>query len=218
MVADCYGNGADDKVGRGDGYGGEQEARYPDRGLFERPTEGEPERDPPKEPGRPVRPPKPGKWSEAIKAWIAEHEREDEDDYEIDANGKKHRRPRRPRPYLDATSSFGPQISALAVGEPGTVSMTVSNDGNCPAWTCYVEVYEGPGGYTHPLSEYEMRGQQIVTLHPGEKRVISLPWVRQGRTGRVVGLVYDPLLDARGFAVVEQYNRHITSIHFTNLD
>jgi hypothetical protein len=123
-----------------------------------------------------------------------------------------------PRPYIDATSNFGPQITALRVGEAGTVSFTIWNDGNYPAWTCYVEVYEGPGGYTSPLSAYSLRGRRIVTLHPGERKEVSLPWVREQRTGRIVGIVFDPLLDPVDFTVVEQMNRHITSVHYSDLD
>jgi hypothetical protein len=122
-----------------------------------------------------------------------------------------------PRPYLDATSNFGPQITALPVGTAGTVSFTVWNDGLYPAWTCYVELYEGPGGYTSPLSAYARRGRRIITLHPGERREVTLPWVRQQQTGRIVGLVFDPLLDPHGLTVVEQFNRHVTSVHYTNL-
>ena len=82
-----------------------------------------------------------------------------------------------------------------AMNVPGTIAFTVWNDGNFPAWSCYVEVYEGPGGYSSPLSAYELRGRAIVTLHPGERREVSLPWVRRQTTGRVVGIVHDPLLD-----------------------
>jgi hypothetical protein len=187
--------------------------RYPDPKLFEKRPEPEPVAE-----GEPVDPPKRGKWSEAIDDWLAEREKEREEGVEEDECGRPQRRPRRPRPYLDATSNFGPQITALTVGQPGTVSFTVWNDGNFPAWTCYVDVYEGPGGYTSPLSSYELRGRRIITLHPGERREVSLSWVRQQGSGRIVGVVYDPLLDARDFAVVEQFNRHITSVHYTNLE
>lgn len=206
--------------GGGEGsYRPELAARYPDARLFRRTGEDEREGRAPKGGGTSFRPPRPGKWSEAIDEWVAEHEKDVERDrYEIDECGRRRKRPRRPRPYLDATSNFGPQIIALATGEAGTVRFTVWNDGNYPAWTCYVELYEGPGGYGHPLGDYELRGQRLVTLHPGERREVSVPWIRERQTGRVVGLVYDPLLDPRGFDVVEQSNRHITSVHFTNLD
>lgn len=169
-------------------------------------------------PEQPPRPPKPGKWSKAIDEWIARREKEREHERERDECGRDRRKVEMPRPYLDCTSNFGPQILAQNLNEPGTISFTVWNDGNYPAWSCYVEVYEGPGGYTSPLSDYELRGRAIITLHPGERREVSLPWVRRRTTGRVVGIVHDPLLDPKDFAVVEQVNRHITSIHYFNLE
>ena len=187
--------------------------RFPNPDQFERPPQDDPIAD-----GDPVKPPKPGKWSRGISEWWKKREKEREHEREKDECGRDRRRVIMPKPYLDATSNFGPQISALGVGEAGTISFTVWNDGNYPAWTCYVEVYEGPGGYTSPLSDYKMRGREIITLHPGERREVQLSWVRQQQTGRVVGIVYDPLLDPRDFAVVEQFNRHITSVHYVNLE
>ncbi len=187
--------------------------RYPDPARWQRP----PAR-PPEPPKQPPHPPKPGKWSRAIDEWIAQREKEREQERERDECGRDRRKVQMPRPYLDCTSNFGPQIVALHRNEPGTISFTVWNEGNFPAWSCYVEVYEGPGGYTSPLSDYELRGRAIITLHPGERREVILPWIRTRATGRVVGIVYDPLLDPKDFAVVEQYNRHITSIHYLNLE
>jgi hypothetical protein len=187
--------------------------QYPDRRQFERPPEPDPVAG-----GEPVPPPKPGKWHQAIRKFLAQREKEREKERERDECGRDRRKVRMPRPYLDSTSNFIPHILALRVNEPGTVSFTVWNDGNYPAWTCYVEVYEGPWGYTSPLSAYSLRGRRIITLHPGERREVSLPWVRMQRTGRIVGIVFDPLLDPRDFAVVEQSNRHITSVHYDDLE
>lgn len=212
MTGDEHHRSAGDKAkGRGKAHP-EKRGRYPDPELFEPRPEPEPVSG-----GEPVRPPKPGGWSDAIEKWLTEREEEREEGVEEDECGRPQRRPRKPRPYLDATSNFGPQITALAVGQPGLVTFTIWNDGNVPAWTCYVELYEGPSGYTSPLSAYELRGRRIITLHPGERRSVAVPWVRQQATGRIVGLVFDPLLDARDFAVVEQSNRHITSVHYTGL-
>jgi hypothetical protein len=52
---------------------------------------------------------------------------------------------------------------------------------------------------------------------PGERREVSLPWVRREHTARIVGIVFDPLLDPKDFTLVEQVNRHITSVHYSNL-
>lgn len=168
--------------------------------------------------GEPRTVPLKGEWYTRLRRFLTRRLIQREREHEKDECGRDRRKVVMPRPYLDATSNFAPQISALRVGETGTITFTVWNDGNYPAWTCYVEVYEGPGGYTHPLSEYELRGRVIITLHPGEKREVTLPWVRQRKSGRVVGIVYDPLLDPRGFSVVGQYDRHITSVHYQNLE
>jgi len=189
-----------------------EQGRYPDPALFERRPEPDPVAG-----GEPVEPPKPGRWSRAIEEWLEKRDDEREEGVEEDECGRTRRRPRKPRPYLDATSNFGPQITALATGEAGLVTFTVWNEGTVPAWTCYVELYEGPGGYTNPLSAYRLRGRRIITLHPGERREVAVPWAREQPTGRIVGIVFDPLLDPRDFAVVEQFNRHITSVHYTGL-
>jgi hypothetical protein len=157
----------------------------------------------------------PGSWKEELQKWLRkrreEHKREQLDD-------NYGRRIPRPHPYLGCASNFHSQIVPLNVGQAGNASFTVWNDGNFPAWTCYVELYEGPTGYDNPLSNYEIRGRRIITLQPGERRDIILPWVRMRRTGRIVGICYDPLLDPKNFILVEQYNRHITSVHYNNLD
>ena len=191
----------------------QESVHYPDRRQWERKPEPNPVAG-----GETIPMPKPGKWSRALEEWLDEREKEREQEREKDECGRDRRKQRMPRPYLDATSNFAPQITALRVGEPGTASFTVWNDGNCPAWTCYVEIYEGPGGYTSPLSAYALRGREIITLHPGERREVTLPWVRERKTGRIVGIVFDPMLDPRDLTVVEQMNRHITSVHYVNLE
>jgi len=122
-----------------------------------------------------------------------------------------------PRPWIKASSNFGPQINSQSINQPGEISYTVSNMGNFAAITCYTEVYEGPGGYSTPLSGYELRGRKVITLQPGEEREVSLPWVRTRQSGRIVGIAYDPVLDPKNWYLDQetpQYNRHVTSVHF----
>jgi hypothetical protein len=181
-----------------------RKAKFPNRDQW-RPGRGE-GREPEQRRTKPVPIPEPGKWSEGIDAWIKEHGGE--------TPGKENRRP---RPYLDISAILAPQISAYGVGEAGIITVNVWNGGNVPSWSCYVEVYEGPGGYTTSLNGYVLKGQQIVNLHPGQHRDVSLPWVRGNTTGRIVAMVYDPILDPRGFTVVPQVDRHVVSIHYQNL-
>lgn len=171
------------------------------------------EREPPTDPvaaDDPVPPPRPGEWSEKLAEWLKEREggRPTNPDDRV----------RRPRPYLDIAATFAPQISASKVGQTGSVTVRVWNSGNVPAWSCYVEVYEGPGGFSTPLADHVPRGRRIITLHPGEQRDVSLPWRRDGRTGRIVAIVFDPILDPKGFTVVPQTDRHLTSTSYVDLD
>jgi hypothetical protein len=186
---------------------------YPNRYQFELPRPSNPIAE-----GKPAPIPKHGDWYGQMRRFLTRRVEEHEQEHGKDECGRDRVKVIMPRPYLDATSNFAPPISALRVDEVGTISFTIWNDGNYPAWTCYVEIYEGPEGYTNPLSDYALRGRTILTLHPGERREVTLPWVRRRKTGRVVGMVYDPLLDPRDFSVVGQFNRHITSVHYQNLE
>lgn len=195
-----------------------------DRSVLEEDGDGAPDRpvhpdprqspdvppDDPVAPGPCVTPPEPGAWKEDIREWWRERKRQREEDGTLHVPELPI-----PKPYLDCTSNFGPQLNATAAGEPTQFTFTVWNDGNFPAWTCYAELYEGPRGYSHPLSDYALRGRTVLSLRPGERREVRVPWVRREASARVVGVVFDPLLDPRDFTLVEQHNRHITSVHYT---
>lgn len=119
-------------------------------------------------------------------------------------------------PRLECTSNFGPEIRNLNVGESTTVTVTITNKGNGISFCSYVEVYEGPRGYTHPLREYRLCDYKIVTINPGQTLDVKLNWSRLLTSGRCVGICFDPFLDPRSFQLVEQYHDHITSIHYIN--
>ncbi len=160
-------------------------------------------------PGETYHPPQAGEWTGKIADWWQERQAQKPPHDPVVPM---------PRSYLDCTSNFGPQLLAQTRNQPGSIHFTVWNDGNFPAWTCYVQVWEGPGGYSHPLKDYQLRGQQIIALQPGERREITVPWMREMTTGRIAGIVFDPLLDPIDFQLVEHFNRHITSIHYRNLE
>lgn len=166
--------------------------------------------DDPVHPGPHIDPPPPGQWQDDIRTWWAERKRQRAEDGTLHIPVKPI-----PKPYLDCTSNFGPQLNAMGLNEPGFMTFEVWNDGNFPSWTCYAELYEGPFGYNDPLSNYEFRGRTVLTLRPGERVNVAVPWIRKRTSARVVGIVFDPLLDPKDFALVEQRNRHITSIHYT---
>lgn len=183
----------------------------PDKPVFPDPRQFPGEiPDNPVNPGKSIPPPAPGKWRDEINEWWRDRKQKRRED------GTLHI-PKRPipKPYLDCSSKFGPQLRDLAINEVSSMSFQVWNDGNFPAWTCYVELYEGPAGYNSPLSAYELRGRKIISLRPGERMDVSVPWVRKKESARVFGIVFDPLLDPKDFQLVEQRNRHITSIHYS---
>jgi hypothetical protein len=152
-----------------------------------------------------VSPPEPGKWKELIDEYIKTHPV----DFHYDPD-KGFVAPR-----LKCRSNFGPEISDIGVGESRTVTVRVTNKGNGISFSTYVEVYEGPGGYTHPLRDYRLCDYKIITINPGQTVDVKLNWTRLlPRHGRVVGVCFDPFLDPRGFQLVGQYHDHITSIHY----
>jgi hypothetical protein len=112
----------------------------------------------------------------------------------------------RPYPYLNCTSDYHrPDAQFVIPPGGGTLKLTVWNEGNFPAWTCYVEVREGSG----PLSDFELRGQTIITLQPGERRDVMLQVVPEQVGAHLVGVCYDPLLDPMDFG--DPSSRHITA-------
>ncbi len=100
--------------------------------------------------GEPRTVPLKGEWYTYMRRFLTRRLAQREREHEKDECGRDRRKVVMPRPYLDATSNFAPQISALRVGEAGTITFTVWNDGNYPAWTCYVEIYEAPAATPTP--------------------------------------------------------------------
>ena len=148
--------------------------------------------------------PEPGEWKPLIDEYIREHPL----DYQYDPDKGFM------RPQLVCTSNFGPEIRDLGVGDPGTVTVQVTNQGNGISFNAQVEAYEGPGGYSHSLRDYRLCDYQVLTICPWQTMDVKLRWNRLLEKGRCVGVCFDPFLDPRGFTVVEQYNSHITSIHY----
>ena len=140
--------------------------------------------------GRQYDPPEKGKWKHLIDCWLEEREKEREK--ELDECGREIRELERPRPYLSIDRGPGTPVHPFYftnLGIPITVDFSVQNSGNFPSWTCYVDLYEGPEDDLLPIYNYTLRGREIVSLHPGEEKIVALPWVRELTTGRAVALV-----------------------------
>lgn len=148
-------------------------------------------------------------WAERIREWWEQRQAErgtppEEDDP-------------LPRPYLRITGDLASQVSLYGRDQPGYITFLVWNEGIAPTTTCYVEIYDGPGGFHHPISSYHLRGSTVISLQPGERRMVTLPWVaRQQGEGRLVGLCYDPLSDpfTLGGFVHPVDDHHISSVHY----
>jgi hypothetical protein len=151
-----------------------------------------------------ISPPQAGKWKDRIDDFFKNHP----PDFHHDPDKGFM------KPLLTCTSNFGPEIIHLNTGDTATVTVTVTNEGNGPSFFTYVEIYEGPSGYTHPLQDYRLCDYRVLTLYPGQTADVKLRWNRLLAKGRIVGVCFDPLMDPRGFHVVEQYNPHITSMHY----
>ena len=154
--------------------------------------------------GGTVSTPEPGPWKDQIDEYIRDHPV----DFQFDPDKGFM------SPSLECTSNFGPEIRHLQLGESGIVTVTVTNNGNGISFSTYVEIYEGPVGYTHPRSDYRLCDYRIITINPGQTADVKLHWNRLLARGRIVGVCFDPFMDPRGFHLVEQYNDHITSIHY----
>jgi hypothetical protein len=148
--------------------------------------------------------PEPGTWKPAIDEWIRDHPLDFH--YDPDRGFMAAR--------LECTSNFGPEIRDIEVGESTTVTVKVTNRGNGVSFNAIVGAYEGPGGYTHPLPAYRLCDSRVLCICPGQALDVRLNWSRLLEKGRCVGVCFDPFLDPRGFSLVEQYNKHITSIHY----
>ncbi len=132
-----------------------------------------------------------------------------------DLSGQGHPHPEVPRPYSWHRVHFTTpgEVADIPLGVPGKLGLTVSNEGNFPSWTCYVELYDSPPP-PEPASfaELELRDRQILSLQPGETRTVALNWVRQRPRGMAFAVCYDPLLDPRPPVLID--HRRVAHDHY----
>jgi len=148
--------------------------------------------------------PEPGEWKKKIDDYIKTHP------INFQFNSEKGFA----SPRLECTSHFGPEIINIGVGDSTWVTVRVTNVGNGVSFFSYIQVYEGPRGYTSPVRDYRLSDYRIITINPGQTVDVKLYWSRLLANGRIVGVCFDPFLDPRGFSLMEQYHTHITSIHY----
>jgi hypothetical protein len=84
----------------------------------------------------------------------------------------------------------------LYEGDQQQETFKVTNLGNFPAWTCYIEAFNTDFGCDKHLSSLERVGRRILTLQPSESQEITFSWrTRYPGGGAVVGICHDPILD-----------------------
>lgn len=140
--------------------------------------------------------PEPGEWKELIDEYLQTHPLDFQYDPELGFAA----------PRLRAEFTM---VRWRQVGETDWVHMQVSNRGNGISFSAYAEIYEGPIGYGHPLRDYQLCDYKTLTLHPGQRAHVKLSWTRQLAQGNLVGVCFDPLLDPRGFSIVERDHPHL---------
>jgi hypothetical protein len=125
---------------------------------------------------------------------------------------------------LCLTPPTPPAGTCISWTYPPDVRYIVRNDGNLPAWTCYVESYMGEHE-SDPISACELVEQEIIVIQPGEQREVRLNWKptcggRVLREGFVIGICYDPLMDPLGprdSILVGSNDRHIARACYSSI-
>ena len=168
------------------------------------PKEEHPALRPPKERTGIVPIPKDGNWKALIRKYLKKHPAPQRFDKEKGSAV----------PRLHCTSNFGPELQAIPAGQTGWVTVKVWNAGNGVSHNAFVQVYEGPYGYSSPVSSYRLSDYKIIVLNPGQSVDVKLRFTRRMENARIVATCFDPFLDPRDYAVMEQFNPHITSIHY----
>jgi len=81
------------------------------------------------------------------------------------------------------------------------VSVSVRNEGNAASYFTVVDLYEGPFMFitSNLVKDCKLRDRKILTLQPGEEKVVTLQYTRELLSGQAVGICYDPFLDPRNF-------------------
>jgi hypothetical protein len=109
----------------------------------------------------------------------------------------------------------------LYEGDHQQETFKVTNLGNFPAWTCYIEAFNTDFGCDNQLSKFERVGRTTLSLQPSESREITFSWTaRYPGGGAIVGICHDPLLDPlvtpfRHIVVGPYEQRQLTYIQFT---
>jgi len=108
------------------------------------------------------------------------------------------------------------QIAGIPKFQEGAIFFNVRNDGNCPAYTCCVEIYEGSKKDSQKFSEYRFRDRIIISLQPQQTKKVTLEkWKRDQTSGYFIGTCFDPILDPRKSDEFQTGDRNLVFTSFT---
>lgn len=120
------------------------------------------------------------------------------------------------RTFLSITRTAETGGALDGLGEK-MVPVIVENLGNVAAYTCVVRAFEArPRSPIHeqiPLAEFTLGGQIVLTLQPGEQKIIKVPFVRTRDTGTFIAMVSDPILDPNELTVADWNHRRILLVN-----
>jgi hypothetical protein len=107
---------------------------------------------------------------------------------------------------VDQTSYSPTVIFNAAVGAEVEVHVFVRNLGTAPAFSCILRSYDSPfpdpWQEVRPLSDFALRRQKIISVHPGQRVLTTIGWWKSQTMGEAVFTVLDPIVDRRSFASI----------------
>ena len=120
------------------------------------------------------------------------------------------------RAHLQITRTADTHTALAGLGAK-QVPMIVENVGSVASYTCVVRALEArvrdPIYEQIPLSQFALRGQLTLTLQPGERATVTLPFERTLAAGTFVALVSDPLTDPNEQVVADWNHRRILLVN-----
>jgi hypothetical protein len=158
--------------------------------------------------------PEKGEWKKRIDRFIKEHPLAF--DYELEKGYMA--------PILVCEDGFEDLANQLRnmgavpfpLGDTRDFSIKVSNVGNAPSFSAYIELFEGPYNPA-PLREFRLCDYKVGTINPGQTVTVTLSWTRQLETGTIAAVCFDLFLDPRGIDTIEviiPHPNHVSAHHF----
>ncbi len=118
--------------------------------------------------------------------------------------------------YLHVTRTANTDTALAGLGAK-QVPVLVENLGNVAAYTCVIRALEArprdPIWEKIPLAEFKQGGQLVMTLQPGERATVLVPFTRTRASGTFVVLVSDPLTDPNELTIADMNHRRVLLVN-----